>query len=41
MKDTTIDIFNYLGQAYQICLEYDKAMSMYQIYSAIPQTGCY
>ncbi len=36
MKDTTIDIFNYLGQAYQSCLEYDKAMSMYQIYSAIP-----
>jgi len=36
MKDTTIDIFNYLGQAYHSCLEYDKAISMYQIYSAIP-----
>jgi tetratricopeptide (TPR) repeat protein len=36
MQDTTIDLFNYLGQAYQANLEYDKAIEMFQSYSAIP-----
>ncbi len=36
MQDTVIDVFNYLGQAYQANLEYDKAIEMFQNYSAIP-----
>lgn len=36
MKDTIPDLFNYLGQAYQANLDYDKAIEMYQTYSAIP-----
>lgn len=36
MKDTIIDIFNYLGQAYHSEHELDKAIEQYQIYSAIP-----
>ncbi|MDD4745750.1 MAG: hypothetical protein PHW19_00575 [Salinivirgaceae bacterium] len=36
MKDTIIDIYNYLGQAYQANLEYDKAIEIFQLYSSIP-----
>ncbi len=36
MKDTVADLFNYLGQAYQANLQYDKAIESYNQYSAIP-----
>ena len=36
MKDTVIDVYNYLGQAYQANLEYDKAIDMFQKYTSIP-----
>ncbi len=36
MKDTVADLYNYLGQAYQHNLEYDKAIEAYNKYSSIP-----
>mgnify|MGYP006275573159 CR=1 FL=1 len=36
MKDTVADLFNYLGQAYQDNLQYDKAIESFNQYSAIP-----
>jgi len=36
MKDTVPDIFNYAGQALMSEGEYDKAIELFQIYSAIP-----
>lgn len=36
MKDTVPDLYNYLGQAYQSDLQYDKAIELFNKYSAIP-----
>lgn len=36
MKDTVADVYNYLGQAYQSNLQYDKAIDAYNKYSSIP-----
>jgi len=36
MTDTLLDVYNYLGQAYQADLQYDKALEMYHTYSVIP-----
>jgi len=36
MQDTVADLFNYLGQAYQDNLQYDKAIRSFNQYSAIP-----
>ncbi|PLX15193.1 MAG: hypothetical protein C0599_17220 [Salinivirgaceae bacterium] len=35
-KDTVADVYNYLGQAYQSNLQYDKAIEAYNKYTAIP-----
>ncbi len=36
MKDTVADLYNYLGQAYQQDLQYEKAIEAYNKYSSIP-----
>jgi tetratricopeptide (TPR) repeat protein len=36
MKDTVADVYNYLGQAYQSNLQYDKAIEAYNKYTSIP-----
>lgn len=36
MKDTIADVYNYMGQAYQSNLQYNKAIEAYNKYTSIP-----